>query len=203
MKKHGCLWWVFIGWWWVPFTLPFRIPVALIKRARAKISVDKCGQAQTTPEGEKLTQARGIEHHNLAEVENYRSAVLALAKPNADYQKTKSALQKEGRVQENIYEYTWQKFPAVLEPEPDNPDNPKALKVLVGGQLIGYIKFGSCAHIHKLLHENRIDGMSCEFGGGKYKTLIPDYDSSRERYELESDAQRLWANLTITTKLAE
>jgi cellulose synthase/poly-beta-1,6-N-acetylglucosamine synthase-like glycosyltransferase len=36
-KHHGFLWWLFIGWWWVPFKwLFFFLPALIIKLIRSK-----------------------------------------------------------------------------------------------------------------------------------------------------------------------
>lgn len=31
-KHHGCLWWLFVGWWWIPFKwLVFTLPAIICK----------------------------------------------------------------------------------------------------------------------------------------------------------------------------
>lgn len=40
--------------------------------------------------------------------------------------------------------------------EPDNPEDPNAIKVVMDGEPIGYIKAGSCARVKKLIREERI-----------------------------------------------
>ena len=73
---------------------------------------------------------------------------------------------------------------------------------MVDGAHIGYIKAGSCAHIHKLLRENRIENITCLIGGGREKELVPDDDIDGEsvRYSLEKDEIPFYARLTITVK---
>jgi hypothetical protein len=87
-------------------------------------------------------------------------------------------------------------------PEPENPHDPKAIKVLVDGVHVGYIKAGSCAHIHKLIRENRIQKIVPRIVGGKYKELycFDEYDRRAGRsagYELEKDETTLGVRLEI------
>ena len=209
MKKHGCLWWLCIGSWWVPITLPFRIPMALIRRAKAKAGEAKLVQvpAKTPPEEAKPRRASAKvqpvgkeETHKVAGVSFRQDAIKALGVKNPDYAKTKRVLQDEGLVDEWVYEYDFAPQKVELQPEPDNPHDPKAIKVVVDGTLIGYIKAGSCAHIHKLLREDRILRIACFIGGGKRKMIIEDEDDGKR--VLEQDEIPFMARLTITTKEA-
>lgn len=140
------------------------------------------------------------EKHQVTGVKYHTGAIMALAQPNPDYKKSTSALQKEGCIYKAIYANKWSIRTVELAPEPDNPHDPKAVKVIADGQHIGYIKAGSCARIHKLLQENRIVRVTCEIGGGEGKTLIPDEDSSVERYIVEQDSSILWAKISIFTR---
>lgn len=144
--------------------------------------------------------ARKTEKHNLTGIKYYMDAVMALAKPNPDYNKSKTALQREGLIETTVTEYIWPLYEAELEPEPDNPHDPNAIKVLVDGRLIGYIKAGSCARVHKKIREDRIERMTVQIGGGRGKILVPDEDSEKERYVLEDRNTVYWANLIIHLK---
>ncbi len=190
MKKHGCLWWAFIGWWWVPVTLPVRIPVALIRRIVKSAPVK---QAEPDPELKNET-------HKVAGVSFRQDALKALGTKNPDFMKTKQQLVNEGLTEQWIYEYTFAPKKAELIPEPDNPysENGNATKVVVDGQHIGYIKSGSSAHISKLIKEDCIQQVECSIGGGKSKIVTRDEDD--ERYILETDEIGFFARLTITTK---
>lgn len=200
MKKHGCAWWFFIGWWWRPITLPFWLPVWLFRRIRTGGSVDKCEQTQT--EVEALPGVKK-EKHKVAGVSFRQDALKALGKKNPDFAKTKQQLQKEGLTDKWVYEYTFAPEKVELIHEPDNPysENGKAVKVVVDGQHIGYIKSGSSAHVLKLVQEDRIQGIDCFIGGGKSKIVTRNEDTGR--YILESDEIVIYAHLTITAKPAE
>ena len=207
MKKHGCLWWLFIGCWWVPITLPVRVLAVLIRRA--KTGEDKPVQvaAKTPPEEvrsrpvpAKVQPIGKEETHKVAGTSFRQDAIKAMGVENPDFTETKKALVDAGLTDEWIYEYIFAPQKVELQPEPDNPHDPKAIKVIVDGTHIGYIKAGSCAHVHKLLETDRIVQISCFIGGGKSKRIAEDEDDGR--YVLERDETPFHARLTITTKEA-
>lgn len=199
MKKHGILWWLFIGWWWVPATLPIRILIAICRAAAKQKPAATAAPCKPVP-GQKE------EKHKVAGVSSKQDVIKAMGVKNLDYAKTKSTLKAEGLTDRGIYEYIFRPQKVELVPEPDNPEDPKAIKVVVDGQHIGYIKAGSCAHIHKLIREERILGIRCWIGGGKSKTLVcyaVDADANADDYELEQDNSLFNAQLTLTVKTDE
>lgn len=190
MKKHGIIWWLLIGWWWVPFTWPFRIIAALRKAVQNK----------PTTANQKPTVGQKEETHKVAGVSYRQDAIKALGVKNPNFDKTKRALQAEGLTDKPIYEYTFTPKKVELIPEPDNPysENGNAVKVVVDGQHIGYIKSGSSAHVHKLIDADRIQQVDCYISGGRSKTL--SRYSEDDDYELETEEIGFYARLTITTK---
>lgn len=190
MKKHGCLWWLFIGCWWVPITLPIRIPMALIRKAKTLTSSDRLAlvPAKTPPEDG--------ETHRVAGTSFRQEAIESLGVKNPGFLKSSEALRKAGLVDKSVYEYDFAPKQVELQPEPDNPHDSKAIKVIVDGVHIGYIKAGSCAHIHKLLKADGIKRISCFIGGGECKRLYYDEDDG---YTLEQDSIPFYAKLTIYT----
>lgn len=198
MKKHGCLWWLFIGWWWRPITLPFRLLAAFSRwgqkyAAGTEERVQRIQAWGEAPKGEQET-------HKVAGVSFRQDALKALGTKNPDFAKTKKQLQDEGLTEEKIYEYSFCPRKVELIPEPDNPysENGNATKVVVDGQHIGYIKSGSSAHVRNLIDADRIQHIECFIGGGKSKTVSWDVDA--ERYIVETDEIGFYARLTITTK---
>lgn len=200
MKKHGCLWWLIIGWWWVTFTLPFRILAVLIRRNKAQPEQGKPTAVQTEPQAEPpkpMKSSRNEKTHKVAGTSFRQEAIRAMGVKNPDFAKTEQALRKAGLVDECVYEYEFAPQKVELQPEPDNPHDPKAIKVVVDGTHIGYIKAGSCAHIHKLLAADRIQRITCFIGGGKSKTLY--WEGNFEQYDLLEDENPFYARLTIIT----
>lgn len=143
--------------------------------------------------------------HKVAGTSYRQEVIRALGMKNPDY-----ALNKRGLVEEypdggTVYEYDFDPGQAELVPEPDNPHDPKAIKVLVDGQHVGYIKAGSCAHIHRLLRENRIQKIEPKIIGGKYKDLHPleEYPEKTTDYELDKGETPFGVRLEITELLTK
>lgn len=124
--------------------------------------------------------------------------IMALAVENDEYSLTKRELIDQGMEQQRVWEYEFYPKKAELVPEPDNPHDPNAIKVVVDGQHVGYIKAGSCAHLLKCLKEGRIGKMDVKMGGGKYKYISVDYnENGKEVYTLEKDELPFYVHLSI------
>ena len=67
---------------------------------------------------------------------------------------------------------------------------------------VGYIKAGSCSHLLKVIREDRIQKVSCQVGGGRYKKVyVEDYtESGKEIYALEKETIPWYVHLTVTEK---
>ena len=150
-----------------------------------------------------------VEKHRVAGTTFHLDAIMAMGVVNSDYDRSKRELVEDGLTGERIYRTDYFANVTTLEPEPDNPEDPKAIKVVVDGVHIGYIKAGSCAHIHKVMREGRLERVRCEIKGGPYKILledfdddeIADYDSRRTgSYRLERETAPIYAELYITVK---
>ena len=109
--------------------------------------------------------------HKVAGTSYRQEALQAMGEKNPDFALTKKELLKRWPEGVTVYEYNFNPQKAELVPEPENPHDPKAIKVLIDGVHVGYIKAGSCAHIHKLLQENRIQSIKPSIIGGKYKAV--------------------------------
>lgn len=138
--------------------------------------------------------------YRVAGVTHYQENILSMAITNYDYQLSKRELIDEGLMEKRIYEYDFDPLKAELVPEPDNPQDPKAIKVLVDGLHVGYIKSGSCSHLLKVIREGRIKKIDVEMGGGKYKYLdVVDYkENGDEIYAIDRGDVPLFVHLSIT-----
>lgn len=142
-----------------------------------------------------------VERHKVAGISYRTQALMTLGIKNSDYDLTKKQLVEEWLIGERVYRTDFYASRCELIPEPENPEDPKAIKVVVDGAHIGYIKKGSCAHIHKLLREDRIASVSCEIGGGAYKIVLTDYDEDGdETYTMETSTAPYYATVTLKTK---
>lgn len=207
MKKHGCLWWLCISWWWLPikwtiYTIPAFIIRKIIKIASSQNTTKNnftqpTASLQPNPETDpaniKTYRATGMSYH--------MEELLSLALENDDYTKTKKELVDDYLVDQRIYEYEFYPIKTELVPEPDNPHDPNAIKVVVDGAHIAYIKAGSCAHLLKVIKEDRIGGICCEINGGKYKYISCDYDEDgEETYTMEKGEAPFSVVLQIVEK---
>ena len=124
------------------------------------------------------------------------------AEPGEDYEMSKRDLIDAGMTDERIWEYEFDPANVELIPEPENPHDPNAVKVIVDGEHVGYVKKGSCKHILKLIAENRILRIDCEIGGGNYKIVSEEYDDEKDKevYTLVRDKTNFFVTLTIREK---
>lgn len=182
MKKHGVLWWIFVGWWWWIYALPIRIIRALLKKAKEP----------PKPEPKK-------EEYKVVGVSYHQDAIQSLGTKNPDFTKTRQAVQDEGLVGKWIHEYKFAPQKVELQLEQDNPIDHAAVKVVVDGAHIGYIGVESSAHVHDLIKSNRIQRITCSISGGRKKRYRRDAEEKGE-YNLERDEFLFYARVTITTK---
>lgn len=161
-----------------------------------------------TPPSAEPQPGTKVEKHRVAGISFRLDAIESLGVYNADYDKSQRELIEDGLLGECIYRTDYFANVTTLEPEPDNPEDPKAIKVVVDGVHIGYIKAGSCAHIHKVMREGRLENVRCEIYGGPYKILqgyfgeyYVDEDGLNDpTYRLVRDTSLYYAELYITVK---
>ena len=122
--------------------------------------------------------------------------LLNLAFDNNDYSMSKKEIVDSFMTDERIYQYCFYPSKVELLPEPENPYDPNAIKVIVDNEHVGYIKKGSCKHLLKVISEDRIGGIDCDIGGGNYKYV---YESEEEygKYELDKNSSNYFVTLHI------
>lgn len=153
--------------------------------------------ATKAPEKPRAT----FERHKLAGTSYHMDAIMALAQENPDYDLTKREIIDDELTDERIYQYTFADGPVELVDDPDNEYDPNAIKVLVAGQHIGYIKRGSTGRIHNLQRAGRVLGVTAEIYGGKYKVVIcDDDDDGAEHYDLIKDETGYGAAIEILVR---
>lgn len=124
------------------------------------------------PRSQSETKTKTIKH-KVAGVTHYRDNILSFAVKNPQYSLSKKEMIAKDLA--TIYEYNFRFGKTELIPEPTNPYDPNAIKVVIDGKLVGYIKKGSCRHVLNLMEQNRIEKIEGVIKGGKYKYL--DLDS--------------------------
>ena len=139
---------------------------------------------------EKVYKVTGMSH--------YMDGIMELAEENDNYDLKKKELIEYGLVDERVWKYDFSPKKAELVPEPDNPEDPKAIKVLVDGVHVGYIKAGSCAHLLKVIREDRIIKIECKMYGGPYKYVSEEWDDERDKFVYEFEKSEVFYGVTLT-----
>ena len=140
-----------------------------------------------------------VKTYKVTGMDYYKKAIKTLAVKNYDYGYTKKELEDNGLIGERVYQYEYYPIKIELVPEPTNPHDPNAIKVIADGVHVGYIKRGSCAHLLKVIAENRIEKIDCEMKGGKYKVLLADEDDYEDdTYILEKGDAPISVHLFVT-----
>lgn len=140
--------------------------------------------------------------YRVAGVTNYVDNIMRLSSENEDYSLSKRELVEDGQIEEKIWKYEFYPRKVELVPEPDNQYDPDAVKVIVDGEPVGYIKRGSCKHVLNLLANDGIASITCQIGGGPYKYISEDYDDDldKEVYTMDREETNFFVHLKITEK---
>lgn len=135
-------------------------------------------------------------------IQHYMDNLLSLAVPNPDYNMTKREIIDLGMTDEYIWEYAFYPSKLELQPEPDHPKDPNAIKVLIDDKHVGYIKEGSCKHLLNVMEQDRFLGAACQIGGGNYKRVDEDYDLDTDKttYDLDKGDRNYSIVLTVKEK---
>lgn len=91
---------------------------------------------------------------------------------NPDYNMTKKEFE-ENYCYDDVYKYDFVGVSVDLEREPDNPVDPNAVKVLMEGELIGYIPKETAPHVAWLMDNDRIVDCEVRVVGGPLKRFDP------------------------------
>ena len=141
--------------------------------------------------------------HRVVGLDHRKANVMKLAKENPLYKLDKAAILKQDLAETYIHKYIFADGPAKLVQEPENPHDPNAIKVVVAGQHIGYIKAGSCAHLNKVINEGRLEKVLCRISGGPYKGAFRDLDEEKPMYIIESGTDDIRAEIRVIEKPAK
>ena len=166
----------------------------------AQTSTEEPSEAEAAPAPQKpKVDVRKYTVKGVFAHENEIFHEMMIRNPEFDY--TKSELRDCGAVNMNTYEWIPRDGMEVeLVPEPDNKYDPNAVKVVVGGHHIGYIPKEKCLEVLELLSSGRIERMSYDLIGGKYKRVDEDYDFEKDKstYTMEEGKRELGAAVYLT-----
>lgn len=105
----------------------------------------------------------------LAGVRHYEDNIMSLLRENVDFDRSKQEL-KDWYMDQKVPEYVPKTdLQVALEEEPTNQYDPNAVKVLMNGLTVGYIKSGSCAHAKNVIATGIKKIFVKEIAIGRYK----------------------------------
>ena len=118
---------------------------------------------------------------------------------NYEYSLSKKELVDLGMIGERIYKYDPTVMDADLVPEPNNPKDPNAIKVLVNNVQIGYVPAEKTSVVKKLLSSKQVHSIACGFYGGPFKIITEDYDdeNDKEVYNTEKESHYIGAEVIL------
>ena len=159
----------------------------------------KKNSTPVSPNIAKISSSRNAENHRVAGTSFRQKEIESLGVKNDQYEYTKTELIDSLCEDEKIYEYEFYPSDTVLVEEPDNQHDPNAIKVVIDGVHVGYIKKGSCSHIKKLINDNKIEYIDAEISGGKYKCLYSefDYEKNKDVYRVEKDTRDYYITIHL------
>lgn len=151
-----------------------------------------------------VQEKKNEEVFRVAGVSFYEKKIVSMAFENDTYSLSKTDLIDSGFIDEKVYKLDFDPSGVEIIPEPDNPEDPKAMKVVVDGVHVGYIKKGKTGRIRNLLKKQGVK-ISASIAGGKYKYVSEHYDDYRDKevYEMDTGNDPFYISLTVTWDNAE
>lgn len=107
---------------------------------------------------------------NTAVVYPFRPTAVSMGRRNRDYwDLTDSQLAEKYPDDKRVWAYSFPRVPCELVPEPDNPDDPNAVKIILDGQQVGYVPHLLCADVLSIL--KRPHEIRGNITGGPHKSV--------------------------------
>lgn len=131
----------------------------------------------------------------IAGFEHYMDAIMkVLAYKNEDFSMSNTELKESYYPGDYVYQYDGTTSRADLIPEPDNPHDANAIKIMVDGQLMGYVPQKSCSKVKKLMNNPKYQYCSVGLLGGKYKHI---WEDDNEKINIEKGEKPYTVQLFI------
>lgn len=188
----------------VGFIILILVVVFIALKAKGKYEKEQAEETvQLTAQKKEQKVKKETEGHKVAGTSFRQGEFEKLKKEtNPDYELNKREIIRAGLEDKFIYQYKFTPEKVELIPEPTNEHDPNAIMVVVDGVHIGYIKKGSCTHIHNLINNDRIESIEAKVYGGKYKVVnVFDYgEDEKPEYEFESGSDEYRVKIEILEK---
>lgn len=118
-----------------------------------------------------------VETFNVAGVYYHEKSIKQLQIPAEDWKKSPEKILADGKVMQKIFRYTYIESPVRLVPEPTNPHDRNAVKVMIAGAHVGYIPSEKAKHYRAVLKNSCVKTLTATIKGGEYKIVSQNGDS--------------------------
>lgn len=178
---------------------PLLFGIFLLKNNKTIGNDDKYEEIDPVPEQEPETTPYRYFDFNVAGISFHEKEILSmLVEENEEWSMSKRDIIECCLAEEKIYRHGGTTTNVKLIPEPDNPHDPNAIKVIVDNIHIGYVPAKITNSVKKIM-QSKDCVISCEFIGGEYKILNEEYDDIVDKviYKWEKDTQNIGAKILI------
>ena len=133
---------------------------------------------KTIAKKKEAQRPRERKTYDIAGIKYHENELLEMSTESEEYGMSKAKIIDEGKEDEHIYKYD---FPssAKLEKDPENEHDKNAVKVIVGGRLVGFIPAKDAVEVGEILETKEVESINAFIEGGPYKV----YDSNSEEIE--------------------
>ena len=101
----------------------------------------------------------------------HEADIKRLATPRPEYRTSAKKILAEGKAGEKIYHYEYVTKPVDIVPDPKSETRYSSLKVVIAGQVVGYIKEDDILHVTEILQYASIKYLLASVTGGEYKIV--------------------------------
>ena len=107
-------------------------------------------------------------------------------KGNPKFEMSTKELIEAGYSGKNVYRYYPEyKYGISLEPDLSNKNDPNAVKILIKGELFGYINRDDAPAVKLALNNDIISNIVLKVSGGSVRRIFKNGQSTADRYDLE------------------
>lgn len=135
-------------------------------------------QSRVMKQKKEKARPRVRKSYDIAGLAYHEEVLDEIRTESDDYAMSAKKVKEADREDERIYKYDFPTF-AKLEKDPTNEHDKNAIKVLVGGHVIGFIPAKDAVEVGGILDQKKIESISALIEGGPYK----QYDSDSEEFE--------------------
>lgn len=140
-----------------------------------------------------------VEKYVVAGTSFRQNEIKSIGTENDDYLLSTKEIKEQFYAGDKIYQYTFDAINGELIPEPDNPKDPNAIRVMADDVHIGYIKSEDTPRVRRLMESNRIVSIDLSIFGGKCKHIKED-EEDFEKLTIETTSSPFGARVLLKVR---